>query len=371
MIHYICGYSEADTGVERQCSPAGVTKMRYIMQCLDELNAKYCVYSTCQVIQPWFHRKFKRGNIIYRGSIATDNKYLFYFDRLFAIFQLVIYLLRIPSKDTVLVYHECFYTRWVNLVYGIKKWNLIWEIEEIYTMVGDNAPRLVKKEIDGLGRIRPNCGGYILSTGMLKKYFHGESVVCSGTYFPLNMDKQRQKRHQIHVVYGGTLDKEKGGAYAAAMAARYLDEGYHVHILGFGTESQIAEIKKLVMDVQSESRARITYDGVLFGEEYQKFLKTCDIGLSTQNPHAAYNNTSFPSKVMEYLRCGVNVVSADIPVVRESVADSLVSYYKNQVPSEIADAILNAKLYSHEEIESVLTNAHAAFKMEVKRLLNI
>ena len=35
------------------------------------------------------------------------------------------------------------------------------------------------------------------------------------------------------------MDAEKGGAYIAADVAKYLDDNYAVHILGFGTNSTI------------------------------------------------------------------------------------------------------------------------------------
>ena len=37
-------------------------------------------------------------------------------------------------------------------------------------------------------------------------------------------------------VYAGTYDPRKGGVLAAVAAGQYLDDKYHIHIIGFGDE---------------------------------------------------------------------------------------------------------------------------------------
>lgn len=372
MIHYICGYAQDYGENKRKYSPAGVAKMEYIINCLEELNTDYRVYSTCQTVEPRWCKKQIRNHVTYRASFATSNKYTFHIDRIFAILQLIFYLVRIPRKDTVLVYHERFYTRWVNLIHGLKRWELVYEIEEIYTMVHGNLKKEVDKEIAGL-RSGGSDMGYILATDLLKKYFQGEAVICNGAYHPIYFDSEKCEKTEgkIHVVYGGTLNQTKGGAAAAAAAAAYLPDRYHVHILGFGSNEQIAAIKELVNRINSKSKATVTYDGVLQGSAYRDFLQGCDIGLSAQNPGLAYNDTSFPSKVLEYLRNGLNVVSIDIPAVRQSAVSPLITFYENQTPEELSRAIQKAELHSAGEIKGTLDELHLNFKMDLAGLLKI
>ena len=90
---------------------------------------------------------------------------------------------------------------------------------------------------------------------------------------------------------------------------------------------------------QKSQKAKITYDGLLSGEEYIKFIQSCDIGLSTQNPNGKYNDTSFPSKILSYMANGLRVVSVRIPVVEESGIGKCVCYYDEQTPENIAKAI--------------------------------
>ena len=67
-------------------------------------------------------------------------------------------------------------------------------------------------------------------------------MVIYGTY---NVEKQIANKFddgKIHCVYAGTFDPRKGGM-SAVNAAKFLDEKYHIHILGFGTEKD----KKLLI----------------------------------------------------------------------------------------------------------------------------
>ena len=93
-----------------------------------------------------------------------------------------------------------------------------------------------------------------------------------------------------------------------------------------------------------ESQCRVTYDGVLTGEKFSQFLQSCQIGLSTQNPNGAFNDTSFPSKILTYLCNGLKVVSVRIPAVERSAISGAVTFYEEQTPEAIADAILKVKL---------------------------
>ena len=88
----------------------------------------------------------------------------------------------------------------------------------------------------------------------------------------------------------------------------------------------------------------MTYDGCFSGREYIEFIQHCDIGLCTQDPNAAFNATSFPSKILSYMSNGISVVSAKVPVVVDSPVGDLITYYDVQTPEEIAKAILKVNL---------------------------
>ena len=174
---------------------------------------------------------------------------------------------------------------------------------------------------------------------------------------------------KIHCVYAGTLDPRKGGAIASAESALFLNENYHIHILGFGNEKEKAEMLNTIDSISKKSKAKITYDGLLSGEEYIKFIQSCDIGLSTQNPNAKFNDTSFPSKILSYMANGLRVVSVRIPVVEESGIGKCVYYYDEQTPENIAKAIKSIDFSEEYDSRKAIGVLDKAFICNLKTML--
>ena len=130
--------------------------------------------------------------------------------------------------------------------------------------------------------------------------------------------------------------------FNAIAAAEYLDENYVIHILGFGSEIEIEQVKKAIISARDKTTCDIRYEGLKTGDDFRMFIQKCDIGLSSQNPDGQYNATSFPSKVLMYLSNGLSVVSIDIPVLRDSKVTKCIFYAKSKEGKDIAEAISNA-----------------------------
>ena len=157
---------------------------------------------------------------------------------------------------------------------------------------------------------------------------------------------------------------------AAAGVAASLPSTYRVHILGFGNPGEIQAIKELCEEMSGKGGAVVSYDGVLKGSAYIDFLQTCQIGLSTQNPDAAFNNTSFPSKILSYMSNGLQVVSADIEAVRRAYGISGYIYcYQKQEPSDIANAILNVDLDNPFDTRAVVQSLDNRFVEQLSLFL--
>jgi hypothetical protein len=193
-------------------------------------------------------------------------------------------------------------------------------------------------------------------------------AVIHGTY-DVEPVLNQQSGDKIHVVYAGTLSKIKGGAYAAAESARFLGENYRVHILGFGNNEQVEEIKALADKISAENGCRVSYDGCLSGEKYLRFIQACHIGLSTQNPQGGFNETSFPSKILTYMANGLQVVSARIPVVECSAVNDYIIYYDSQTPENIASAIKNVDLKNCTDTREIIRELNKDFKEKIKEVL--
>lgn len=292
------------------------------------------------------------------------------------IIQLFFYLLIYTKRDEkIIVYHSLGYMFFISLARKIKKFYLILEIEEIYSDVtGDTWMR--NREL----QFFQSADAYLFPTQLLDSLVNIKrkpSIIIHGTY-QIEEDRKFDNiseiskmfdEHMIHCVYAGTLDSRKGGAIAAASSAQYLPENYHVHILGFGSEKDIRIIKDQIADISEKSKARVSYDGVVSGEDYIRYLQNCDIGLSTQNPDGKYNDTSFPSKVLSYLANGLRVVSICIPVVEQSAVGDILYYYDKQTPEKIAEAILSVDLYAPYDSKERIKKLDIKFTNEIYKIL--
>lgn len=248
----------------------------------------------------------------------------------------------IKKGDTVIAYHSPYYVKMLQRLKKSKDFRLVLQMLEIYADVyGDEELR--KQEIE-LAEI---ADAFIFPTTIMDQQINTKgkpSVIMHGNY---QVEPDRGVRlfddGKIHVLYAGTLDPRKGGA-AAAAAAAYLPSDYHIHILGSGGEKERELLLDTIEKSRKEGHADVTYDGLLMGEKFVQFVQSCDIGLSTQNPDAEFNSTSFPSKILTYMANGLQVVSVRIPAVETSAVGQYIHYYDVQSPEEIAKAIMGVNV---------------------------
>lgn len=343
MIKVLAPYNTTDNIENRAIFPAACNKLSYIIDRLSQdqqvevisasntLNKKSDSATVKQLNENATLQLLKgsgRGKSRLAGKIST----ILFKMRLF--FHL---LFHVKKDDDLWVYHSLSYMGMVKFVKKIKKCRLILEVEEIY---GDviKSSKTVKKEL----KYFKKADAYIFPTQLLHEKINGKGkpyAIIHGTY---NVEEQRADKFddgRIHCVYAGTFDPRKGGVAAAAAAAQFLDEKYHLHIIGFGSENDTKLLINTIQEMSKKTRCKITYDGLLSGEEYIRFLQSCDIGLSTQNPSAAFNDTSFPSKVLSYMANGLRVVSVKIKALETSAVNNLLYYYEGDQPERIAEAI--------------------------------
>ena len=271
--------------------------------------------------------------------------------------------------EPVLVYHALAYAGTIALARKCKNFRLILEVEEIYADVSGN-----ERDRSWEFRLFDVADAFLFPTELLNEKVNTRRkpyVISHGTY-QVEPDRgcRRFRDGKIHCVYAGTFDPRKGGAMAAAAAAEFLPENYHMHILGFGSDEEVAAMQDMIRTLSDRCACAVSYDGLLSGEDYIRFLQSCDIGLSTQNPEAAFNATSFPSKILSYMASGLQVVSIRIPAVEGSGIGDRVYYYDHQTPEEIAQAILSIPKSGREDPRKTIESLNTGFERVMEELLS-
>ena len=353
---------------------AATNKIDYICNAMNEIGENVELISASGTLGNK-HCKGKKvdlgnGNTLKLfNSFGRGGKFKNVLDILQLKVSMFIYIMKnIKKGEKIIVYHSLGYMGMIKLLKRIKKFYLILEVEEIYADVIGNK-KIKSKELEFFKL----ADAYIFPTALLNDLLNDKNkpyTLIHGTY------KVEEDRHvsfgddKIHVVYAGTFDPRKGG-YAAAQSAQFLTSDYHVHILGFGTENDTARIKGIIEDTNAKNKGKVTFDGLLSGEDYIQFLQKCYIGLSTQNPDADFNATSFPSKVLSYMANGLRVVSIRIPAIETSAVGNDLYYYDTQTSEEIAKAIMRVDLNDEYDGRKRIKMLDEMFKKDLQKLIDI
>ena len=374
MLYYI-GYFNCDEirSENRIVAPAAENKMNYIVSALAEaVDGEIEIISPAQTKEYKFIKGDKRriGDRVFLKTFATfncRNKLLRVAGHLLTRLSFLFYLLlSLNSEDSVIVYHSLSYMSIISFLKKIKGFNLVFEVEELYSDVTDDEA-LRKKEIDYL----QIAESYIFVTELLRNKVNKEKkyLTSHGTYNSVDDLNFRFNDDKIHVVYAGTFRKAKGGVYTAISAAEHLDDNYVLEILGNGSENEIQEVKDLINVISAKTSCKINYAGFMSGEAFNKYIQACHIGLSTQPKDAVFNDTSFPSKVLTYMSNGLRVVSVRIPAVETSLVGEYIYYYDVQEAECIAQAIKKAASDSDCDVRGVLDTLSRNFVLDLKDLL--
>lgn len=361
-------------GGDRVVFPAGTTVMEYVTECINATHGSFTLLSSARkkTKTPREEIDYKGNKVIFVKSPAIPsprNKPARFISR--AVHQRRLYkeLMRIlEDGDTLLVYHSLLYMDVVKRVIRRKRISLVMQVCEIYADV-IRKPQLKEKEIEYC-RLSDR---FIFQSEQLNALVNNANkpyAILHGTFRLENRIESPEKKDEniVRCVYAGTLEMRKGSG-AAAAAAEFLPENYEVHILGFGSADSVERIKATVAEVSARSKCKLTYDGCLSGEDYLAFLQSCDIGLCTQDPAAAFNATSFPSKILVYIANGLKVVTIKLPAIENSLVGEKLFYYEDQQPEKIARAIMEANKATNYDTSVMMKKLDSDFKEQLNGIL--
>ncbi len=375
-IKYIGFYIKDINNFVRVGSIAATNKMDYISCAINAAG-----YEVNIVSPAWFSddkrgyskqytiRESESKTITFAPSFSAASRLMRGIRVIYTYIWLFFYLLRNTKRnEDVFVYHSLFLIRPVLWAKAIIKFNLILEANEIYCDVMQYSKRINKLEY----KMFLSADKYIFSTELLAEKLNKRNqpyAINYGTYLVEKNKKCKFNDGKIHIVYAGIIDNHKGGGAAAVAAAMYLDNNYHIHIIGFGNERNKKILLDMIEKTSKMTECKVTYDGLLKGEEYIRFLQKCEIGLSTQSPDAAYNETSFPSKVLSYLANGLRVVSIRIKAIEQSEIGNMMYFYDNDTPKDIAAAIKNINFTIEYDSRKKIQELNSNFVIRISKLI--
>lgn len=372
-IIYIGNYDHFDTGHKLLTQPSGCSKMNYILNALVEAGFIVDLYSTAVCdSSSWQKRQTYRYNnftINYLFSIGHQGLFRKVISFLLIIFQLIFILSFVKNDISILVYHSPRLTKYLLRFRFLYKRNPLYlEIEELYSVVRKEKKKAFDNEIKRL----QSAQGYILVNDTIKQLcdLNAQSTVCYGVYTVLSILPHHIQDDSVNIVYAGGLDED---AILAIHTISLLPSKYTLHILGWGkTKDDIERVKNEIERINKQSgKIRVTYEGCLHGKDYEKFLDTNIIGLSSREVEKLDSQYAFPSKILTYLAHNLIVVSTPhIAIQRSKIAD-LVYFSSDFKPESIADAIEKSmtKMRIVDNKERII-QLHKQFVSDLKQLFH-
>lgn len=376
-IKYVTFYDSEVLKPENRLSfPSTINKVNYICDVLNRLGYSVDIISSSWTNNRYGFYKSKRVDIDDKNRLIISPTFGYIFkpfkviQKIFSLFWIFFFLIKNTKKEEeLIIYHGM--NKILPLIYAkkIKKLRYILEVEEIFSELS-NFNRLKTKlemKMISLG------DKYIFSSVTLEKKYnqvHKSFCIVNGNYRiepPVSCSINDGK---IHIVYAGIINKSKG-ALTSIELAKYLPKYYYIHIIGFGNQGDIDYLVKKIQYEKENGYDNISYDGLLKGKEYIKFIQQCHIGLCPQITDKKYNNASFPSKVSSYLANGLRVIAPRTDSFENSVINKILYYYENDFPEEIAKAILNIDFNLPYDSRKFILHLDSMFVLELKKLLNI
>jgi hypothetical protein len=373
-IYYVGFYDIERYAFEKRVkSIAAVNKMNYVASAIESAGYSVEIVSpswTADNIGFYKNRITKLSENISLNVGPTFGANGFFTKRLRILLSwiwLFSFLIRKAQKDEkIIVYHSMMAIYPIYYAQKIKKFKIILELNEIYQDAAVLSKRFKKLEL----KVIYNANSYILSTELLlsKVRADSSSIINYGNY-NFNALDLKYCDGKIHVVYAGIIDKQKAGAFNALECAQFLTNKYVVHLIGFGNDNDVNELKKNIEINNQKNGCKVIFDGLKSGNDYIEYVSKCHIGLSTQTPDGGYNLSSFPSKVLSYLSMGLRVVSVYIEVIKKSKIDHLMVYYMSSDGKSIADAIVNVDLSTNYDNKNTLSELNLNFINDLKQIL--
>lgn len=344
-MKYICEFKipvENDEG--RYYALSAVDKASYIHDVLVRLG------HSVEIISPAYAKKTSKKRIDYINdkicvisgfSLGWHNSLTKILSRISAMLWLFFYLLNNCKKgEKVIVYHGVQNIPVFLLAKRIVRFEVVLELEEIYSSLL-NKKKNWRQKLEY--KMICSASSYIFASEILEQTYNiGKKpyVIAYGSYKVPPLFSGKQKDGRIHIVYAGLIKKGKV-AFKSAQIAYYLSSQYHIHIIGYGEQKDIEELKKEINVIRLQTECIVSYEGLKRDEDYLAFLQGCHYGICPLTSDNTFQLACFPSKISSYLSNGLEVITTENSVLRNSRYNDFLHFVKDDSPFAFAEGIKN------------------------------
>jgi len=375
-IKYIGFYDTPNSEYKRVCSVPAVNKMDYICDAINRAGYKVHIISPSWFTNVVNSLKYKgtttvqlneNKKVTFAPSFGTSIKGLSYVKIMLSLSWLFFWLVfNVKRNEKILVYHAQWFSLPIRWAKQIKKFHLILEVEEIYGEVWQTKNTLKKWE----QKLIKNADSFLAVSDVLAKILGDKvQIVIYGNYALPQYKENPVKYIGVNIVYAGSIDHTKGGAYNTVKCAGLLPENYTVHICGFGDANEVWKLKEMILQVNEKlSRKAVIFHGAIPDEFFSDFLHSCQIAINPQKD-GENMTTLFPSKIIKYLSHNLRVVSTRIESIGKSSIAPLITFSENDSPESIVRAILQLDLNKDYNSRNFIKKLDKKFVDQIKELL--
>jgi Glycosyl transferases group 1 len=368
-VIYIGFYNQSQNKKKRFSNIAAMRKMEYVVDALQRAGLFVQFVSPSWLIKSLSIESYKKikysnnANFYLLPSLNLLGKYTIGLTRFISFFSLFIYLLfHTKRNEKVWVYHSYYLSLPLRIAKKIKKFKIVLEIGEIYSEVWNLKPKhknWEKKLLNATDYFAP--ASRLLADELGDKAF----IIYHGDYRTNELDKSK-KNESINIVYAGSIDEVKSGAYNTVELAKYLSEKYIINIAGYGNNAEIDKLNKRINLVnEQQNRTACVFHGVLDQNELSKLLSKCDIAVNPQKI-GSYMDSAFPTKILTYLAHGLVVLSTKIKSLVESEFCNTLVFIDSENPEIIAKKIESIDIKQHHDGKNLLIKLDEQFMKQIR-----
>lgn len=350
------GFSNVNSNLHRSATSAGIAQSDYTHTLLNTIfETNYYVAVSTRDYKIPFDSKIP---ILIRNRLALR------------MYDCLNILCKINFKkfNKIILYHSLLFLPLVFYFY-ILRIKFVLQVNEIYSLSGTHSS-FFSRILEGF--MFSTADSYIISSNslvpILAKYKKSNPKIISVISGPLIIREDvsfskicnDSRPQSCRLVYAGIVDKVKnGGAFIAVKLANLLNsDNFTLDIYGFGENSCIDELKKIIVCNNSLSMTKVNYIGNLSQELLVNKLQNYDIGLATQYIGTSFSSTSFPSKILTYMCAGLNVICATSQPVNSWKYKDIINIYFDDDLTDLVNILMNMKIKSKAQVSERLKDIH-------------